>query len=361
MSKNHWIVPEGTSAGVTVKENADGSFDVTGTSTDEAGISASVYTLKPGTEYTVSANKLVSTAGSSSDGCLAVQFYEDGARKSFKNFAHSEASQTVTLTSPSSFDYATCMFYTGSAGNDFDLTGMKVMLNEGGTAEPWVPSGDLPPEETGETGYGVKAMSISLADLGQCIASRSVGSPEKKSVTKTVPYMSGFYDFSKVYGAVAYESRELAYSVDIIGEDRADLQDQRGKLLAWASSVHDADIWDEDFPGRHFHGSYSGSDWEETEDGEAGTLEITFLCQPFLIDDDSTTAQCAVGTTTVTNDGEAVNPTAAPSDGTATVKINGAAQQISAETRLSIQLAPGDNEVEVSGSDVTLKWLRATL
>ena len=196
---------------------------------------------------------------------------------------------------------------------------------------------------------------------GQCIASSNSGAPEKKSSTKTVPYMSGFYDFSAVYGAVAFESRELQYRFEMVGEDMADLQEQKSALLNWFASIQDQDIYDDTVPGRHYRGSFDSADWEEGDEGESGALDVTFLCQPFLIDDDYTTAQCPVGTTTVTNGGEAVNPTAVPSDGTATVKINGAAQQISAETRLSIQLAPGDNEVEVSGSDVTLKWLRATL
>lgn len=196
---------------------------------------------------------------------------------------------------------------------------------------------------------------------GQCIASSNSGAPEKKSSTKTVPYMSGFYDFSAVYGAVAFESRELQYRFEMVGEDMADLQEQKSALLNWVATIQDQDIYDDTVPGRHYRGSFDSADWEEGDEGESGALDVTFLCQPFLIDDDYTTAQCPVGTTTVTNGGEAVNPTAVPSDGTATVKINGAAQQISAETRLSIQLAPGDNEVEVSGSDVTLKWLRATL
>lgn len=196
---------------------------------------------------------------------------------------------------------------------------------------------------------------------GQCIASSNSGAPEKKSSTKTVPYMSGFYDFSAVYGAVAFESRELQYRFEMVGEDMADLQEQKSALLNWVATIQDQDIYDDTVPGRHYRGSFDSADWEEGDEGESGALDVTFLCQPFLIDDDYTTAQCPVGTTTVTNGGESVNPTAVPSDGTATVKINGAAQQISAETRLSIQLAPGDNEVEVSGSDVTLKWLRATL
>ena len=354
MSRNHWLIPEGTSAGVTVRGNEDGSFDVTGTSTDEAGISASVFTLEPGRKYTVSTNKLVSANGSSSEGCLAVQFYEGGARKSFKNFGHSEATKTVTLTAPSSFDYATCMFYTGAAGNEFALTGVKVMLNEGETAEPWVPSGDLPPEETG---YGFKVGSMSLADFGQCVASRETGVPEKKLVTKTVPHMSGFYDFSKVYGSIAYESREQVYNIDLMGDDREDLQRQRSDLLTWLSTVHDEDIWDEDMPGWHLHGSFSEADWEEAEDGESGTLSVTFLCQPFLVADEDTTQTVEVGEAVVTNEGQTAPVYASTSSGTATILLGGVSQSVgTTRQRLSAQLQPGDNAVKVTGAAVTLAW-----
>ena len=357
MSRNHWLIPEGTAAGVTVKANADGSFDVTGTSTDEAGISASTFTLEPGKKYTVSTDKLLSANGSSSEGCLAVQFYEDGARKAFKNFGHSEATKTVTLTAPSAFDYATCMVYTGGAGNAFDVAGIHVMLNEGETAETWVPSGDLPPDETGETGYGFKVGSMSLADFGQCVASRETGVPEKKMVTKTVPHMSGFYDFSKLYGAVAYESREQTYSIDILGEGREDLQAQRSDLLTWLSTIHDEDIFDEDMPGWHLHGSFSGADWSEAEDGESGTLSVTFLCQPFLVADDETTQVVEAGEAVVTNAGQTTAVTASTASGTATVVLGGVSQSVSTTPqRLSAQLQPGDNTVKVTGSAVTLSW-----
>ena len=354
MSRNHWLIPEGTAAGVTVKANADGSFDVTGTSADEAGISASVFTLEPGRKYTVSTNQLASTNGSSSEGCLAVQFYEGGARKAFKNFGHSEATKTVTLTAPSSFDYATCMVYTGAAGNTFALIGVKVMLNEGETAEPWVPSGDLPPEETG---YGFKVGSMSLADFGQCVASRETGVPEKKMVTKTVPHMSGFYDFSKLYGSIAYESREVTYKVDLLGDDREDLQRQRSDLLTWVSTIHDEDIFDEDFTGWHFHGSFSEADWDEAEDGESGTLSVTFLCQPFLVADEEETQSVGVGQAVVTNAGQTTAVVAQAASGTATVLLGGITQTVgTTPQRLTAQLQPGDNDVTVSGADVTLSW-----
>lgn len=197
----------------------------------------------------------------------------------------------------------------------------------------------------------------SLADLGQCIASRSTGTPERKGATATVPGMSGFYDFSKLGGAVAYESREVTYTIEMIGDDREDLQDQKTEVLEWLSQVVAEEISDDDTPGRHFVGSFDSADWDEGDDGESGTLEVTFLCHPFLVADEETTQALSVGANTVSNSGQPVRPTAKTSSGSATVTIGGVSQSVSTTpVTLTAQLMSGDNSVQVSGAAVTLSW-----
>ena len=204
---------------------------------------------------------------------------------------------------------------------------------------------------------GFKIGSKSLSDFGLCVASRDVGTPSKKAVTKTVPHMSGFYDFSALYGSVAYESRTLSYDIDIIGSDRADTQQQRGDLTTWLSTVHDEDIWDEDIQGWHFHGSLSAMTWTETDDGESGKLSVSFLCQPFLVADEETTQKLTTGEHVVTNAGQATHATASTASGTATVVIGGVSQTVGATAvRLAAQLRPGDNAVKVTGASVALAW-----
>lgn len=194
-------------------------------------------------------------------------------------------------------------------------------------------------------------------DFGQCIASRDSGVPTKKMATKTVPFMNGFYDFSKIYGSLAYESREVTYVFDIVGENRCDLQEQRSDFLDWLTSVHNADIYDDDLNGYHFHGSFSEASWTEAEDGESGQIEVKFLCHPFLIADDYTEIDLSVGTHTIVNINQTVNPVAVPETGAATVKIGEYSQAISSETQLSIPLVAGENTIQVSGNAITLKWL----
>ena len=202
----------------------------------------------------------------------------------------------------------------------------------------------------------------SYFDMGCCIAARDTGTPEKKSVTATVPYMSGFYDLSKLYGAIAFEARQLMYRFEFVEDSRDELQRKKSQFLEWLSQVHDEEIADDDIPGRHFIGSLSEWEFEEGEEGQSGSLEVTFNCQPFMEADEDTTKTCNAGSNTVTVNGQAVNVYAKTSSGTATIRIGGVTQSVgTTEIRLSVQLQPGDNAVTITGSPVTLRWRELTV
>ena len=202
----------------------------------------------------------------------------------------------------------------------------------------------------------------SYFDMGCCIAARDTGTPEKKSVTATVPYMSGFYDLSKLYGAIAFEARQLMYRFEFVEDSRDELQQRKSQFLEWLSQVHDEEIADDDIPGRHFIGSLSEWEFEEGEEGQSGSLEVTFNCQPFLEADEDTTKTCNAGSNTVTVAGQAVNAYAKTNSGTATIRIGGVTQSVgTTEIRLSVQLQPGDNAVTVTGSPVVLRWRELTV
>lgn len=197
----------------------------------------------------------------------------------------------------------------------------------------------------------------SFDDFGQMVASRNTGAPKKKSSTKTVPHMSGFYDFSAIYGAVSYESREVTYTFELMGDDEADLQTQKSELLAWLATAQDSDIFDDDITGWHFVGSFDSASWDEGDEGESGTLEVTFLCQPFLVADEETTQTVQPGSGSVAIIGQPVNATASTASGSANITIAGVTQSVGTQpVRLSAQLSTGSNPVTVTGSAVTLKW-----
>lgn len=209
-------------------------------------------------------------------------------------------------------------------------------------------------------GGGIMARGLhSLRDFGECVASSNSGTPEKQSVTKTIPYMSGFYDFSALYGGeAAWKPREVEYAFSIIGE-RSEVEAKKTILLGWLGNVHNEPIYDDDMPGRHYVGSFSGSEWEAEESGEGGTLTVTFTCHPFLVADEPTSVRLSAGSHTVDNVGQAVRVKAAP-EASASVTINGVQQGVSVETDLSAPLKHGENAVTVTGGPVVLSWYEET-
>lgn len=196
-----------------------------------------------------------------------------------------------------------------------------------------------------------------LASFGQCVSSRSTGAPEKKTSTVTVPHMSGFWDFSKVTGELSYESREVTYEIELLEDERADLQDRKSELMAWLLQTHDEAIRDDDIPGWHFVGSCSSCEWDEGAEGVTGTITATFLCQPFLYADEAEEETLQVGTHTVPNTGMGTELYAQATTGTSTLTIGGIVQSVTTtKTRLVAGLVPGDNSVKVEGNPATLTW-----
>lgn len=354
-SGNLWSNPVGTSGGVTLSNNADGSVAASGTATGLAMFAKDADGMEPGTTYTVSIDREIAAVYGADEGaCFYISLFESEVNYSDMTFGCNGVTKT-TFTTSEKFTHCVC---AAIVRDGTEVSGdFKIMLNEGSEAMPWVPPGTVVTPDV-PVGDGFRAGSHHLADFGQCIASRSTGAPDKKTSTVTVPHMSGFWDFSKVYGELAYESREVSYTIELIGEDRADLQDQKSALMAWLLEVHDEPIYDDDIPGWHFVGSCSECEWDEGEEGESGTLTATFLCQPFLYRDDETTLEMQVGDgQTVSNAGMAAEVTAVASEGTATITLGGIKQSVSTTPqRLVARLMPGDNAVSVSGAAVTLRW-----
>ena len=121
--QNLWVNPTGTSNGITVTENDDGSVTVSGTATAAGQIaSGGVYTLKPGTTYTAS-------------GTGRFTVYEMGESGSI--IATHTTVQTFTTSDQMEYCVFAFYFTQGSSNNGT----YRVMLNEGSEAEPWCPPG----------------------------------------------------------------------------------------------------------------------------------------------------------------------------------------------------------------------------
>lgn len=192
-------------------------------------------------------------------------------------------------------------------------------------------------------------------DLGFCISNRSLSPPVKKSVRKTIPFMSGSYDFSEIYGKPFYEDRELAYSFDLISDWPADLERQISTLTEFVAGMHEVDIHDDDTRYYHFRGSFSSCEVERDEFGLSAEVTVKFSVYPFRIADDPCEARIEVGENIVLNNGYSTRMTVVP-DGTVTIAIGSLRQTFNGETVSDIALERGENTLTVTNGGGLIRW-----
>lgn len=131
--QNLWANPSGTSNGLTVTANEDGSITLSGTPTSLNQVNISTYALRPGSTYTVS--KDVETTGVS----FRIQSYDSGG-----SFLRNEveASSWGNVETFTLHDDAAYVHFGVSAAVGQAVSGTyRVMLNEGSEAQPWCPPG----------------------------------------------------------------------------------------------------------------------------------------------------------------------------------------------------------------------------
>ena len=123
----------------------------------------------------------------------------------------------------------------------------------------------------------------SYRDFGLYISSRSVGFPERKFITATVPYMSGYYDFSCLCGGPYYGSRELKYSFDLMADTPSALESLKNQVYTWAAGAAESKIYDDDDPDYYYIGSLTDAVYTPDDDLPecGGEIALTFTCQPY--------------------------------------------------------------------------------
>ena len=135
--QNLWVNPSGTNNGVTVTANENGSITLSGTRTGPVNVFKSqIYSLRPGSTYTLSVNSLVTGIGSSDYGFM-VQSYNG---TDFENVAWVGAIALSDTFAVPSDSVLVAFTFTCTAGNTVSGT-YRVMLNEGSEAQPWCPPG----------------------------------------------------------------------------------------------------------------------------------------------------------------------------------------------------------------------------
>jgi hypothetical protein len=203
----------------------------------------------------------------------------------------------------------------------------------------------------------------SYDDFGLVFNSREIGYPAKQSIRKTVPFMNGFYDYTKLYGVPAWGERVISYSFDVIGFTVEEMEAERTKIVNWLCNIHDEDIFDDAFPEYHFHGSFDGV--STSEDGEQSTLTFSFVCYPFLIKNTpKVRSLTGNGTLSLLNNGQpvklkassTVSCTVTKGDTTYSIPANVPDYEV-------FTLDGGENNivVAISGGSVAFSWLEEVL
>ena len=197
----------------------------------------------------------------------------------------------------------------------------------------------------------------SFRDFGLTISSKTVGLPKKKLLRETIPFANGSYDFSMISGEIIFEDRTAKYTFDIIDNDVVSMQVLRSKVATWLLMVHEANIYDDDYPGWHVIGSYSNDSW--SEDNESGELTVTFKCYSFLVADEMKEYSMATGTHQILNDGSrnAVPTIDAPFGATITIGDRTITFTAGTYNDSSVFLTSGTNTWGVQSSGVvTVKF-----
>lgn len=198
----------------------------------------------------------------------------------------------------------------------------------------------------------------SFADYDLTIASRQIDLPPKSSIRKTVPFMNGYYDYSKMNGAVSWGERQIQYTFDIVGETVEEMDTKRTEVVNWLCNLHDVDIYDDTIPDYHFHGSFDGI--SQSEDAEKSELTVIFVCYPFMISNEPTEVYVG-GEFSITNKGQPVRPILKTSQA-ATITVGGITQSVPAgETELAIVFPNGvSSGVLNKSNELTAPWTEQT-
>lgn len=210
-----------------------------------------------------------------------------------------------------------------------------------------------------EYAEGIKINGLhSFIDFDLTIANRQIDLPPKTSIRKTVPFMNGYYDYSKINGAVCWGERQIQYTFDIVGDTVEQMDEKRTEVVNWLCNLHDVDIYDDTLPDYHFHGSFEEA--SQNEDGEKSELTVTFICHPFMISNQPTEMYIG-GDFTLNNKGQPVRPFLHTSQA-ATITIGAVTQSLQAgETQLAIMLPNGETSGFLAKSNELLyPWQETT-
>ena len=199
-----------------------------------------------------------------------------------------------------------------------------------------------------------------LSDFGCFISSRDITPPEKKQVLVTVPYMSGSYDFSTLYGGPCFEDRTITYTVAVLDCTPAGLSAKKQELINWLMACHRGPLIDDTLPDWHFTAECVAV--EEDDGGVYSELSIQFTAGPFKRSNTLyTAAYTPSATAEVTADNTGTFPVVPTISCAAAATVvfggNTRALGIGDHTDHVFELQPGMNTFQFTSSGaVTISW-----
>jgi predicted phage tail component-like protein len=125
----------------------------------------------------------------------------------------------------------------------------------------------------------------SFADFGITIADggRNFPMPQLKTITETVPYMNGEYDFTFMNGEGYYNRRKIGVTFNVIGKDWADAFDKRVKIVSWLLSRRGGELTFDDMPDYTFTDVSANISEELNVIGRrAVQLNVEFSAYPYM-------------------------------------------------------------------------------
>lgn len=128
---------------------------------------------------------------------------------------------------------------------------------------------------------GFKRGNIHTKEFGMWLVSRSAPTPEEKTITESVPFIHGVYDFSMMLGERIYENRIISYQFEIIDMNYQQRKLIQTKLENWLMKDGFAPLYDDHAPGYYYLAKCTGVDVEDTSGGL--TVNVEFEAYPFKI------------------------------------------------------------------------------
>ena len=122
----------------------------------------------------------------------------------------------------------------------------------------------------------------SFNDFGLYVEEQHILPPAKIKITASVPFMSGYYDFSTIgsNGQQNYAMRTITVKLALLSDTRQGLYVLYTQILEWLIDVGQSKLIFDFMPDFYFLAEAQGvPTWDEFVDN--GDLDITFICNPF--------------------------------------------------------------------------------